>query len=72
MQQWNLEGLKIQATYLDTFDVRGTVESSRVKYGGTVCHTVVLDKHIMIYNRTADRVIIEHQDVLRVCDNFGD
>jgi len=60
---WNLEGLKIEATYLETFPVVGRVESSRVAYGGSVKHTVVLDHPIKVYGSVRDRVIIDHAQV---------
>lgn len=34
--QWNLEGKRINGMYLDLFPYTGTVESSRVKYGGAI------------------------------------
>jgi hypothetical protein len=66
---WNLEGLKIEATYLETFPVVGVVELSRVAYGGRVHHTVVLDHPINVYGSMRDRVIIEHSQVEKVKSN---
>ncbi len=63
---WNLEGLNVSATYLDTFSVTGKVTLSRVKYGGTVTHHVSLDKPINVYGAIREVVIIEHQDVHQV------
>lgn len=66
--QWNLEGMKVAAMYLGEFKVEGTVELSRVYYGGTIKHTLVLSKEINVYGRVRDRVIVEHKYVLKVSD----
>lgn len=66
MQQWNLEGLKIEATYLETFPVSGRVELSRVAYGGRVNHHIVLDLPITVYGAVRERVIVEHAQIERV------
>ena len=63
---WNLEGLKVTGMYMGEFPVTGLVELSRVKYGGGVQHTVVLDKPITVYSRIRDRVLLDQQDVVRV------
>lgn len=65
---WNLEGLMVRATYLGDVPVVGRVESSRVKYGGGVQHTVVLDEPITMRWRTepADRLLIDHETVEQV------
>ena len=63
---WNLEGLKVTGMYMGEFPVTGLVELSRVKYGGGIQHTVVLDKPITVYSRIRDRVLLDHQDVVRV------
>ena len=63
---WNLEGLKVTGMYMGEFPVTGLVELSRVKYGGGIQHTVVLDKPITVYSRIRDRVLLDQQDVVRV------
>ena len=63
---WNLEGMRIEGIYLGEFEVYGKVELSRVKYGGGVVHTVVLDDPIEVYGRTADRVLVDHENIMRV------
>mgnify|MGYP006296909279 CR=1 FL=1 len=65
---WNLEGMIIEAMYMGEFPVRGRVEQSRVRYGGGVCHTVVLDEAITVYGALRDRVIVEHEYISRVKD----
>ena len=45
---WIREGQRVRAAYLTDTIVVGTVLESRVKYGGTVQHTLVLDQPIML------------------------
>lgn len=68
---WNLEGLCIEAKYLDEFLVSGKVESSRVAYGGKVKHTVVLNEPLAMRWRSepAERLIVDHEMVMRVYSN---
>ncbi len=68
---WNLEGMHIEGLYMrdERFPFKGLVESSRVKYGGGVQHTVILYSPISVYNATRDRVLLDHEDVTRVRDN---
>ena len=63
---WNLEGLHVTGMYMGEYQVSGLVELSRVKYGGGIQHTVVLDKPITVYSRIRDRVLLDQQDVVRV------
>jgi hypothetical protein len=55
---WDLEGKRISGLYMGLFPYSGVVESSRVKYGGAVQHTVVVDKPIYVYNTLRDRVLV--------------
>ena len=68
MRIWDLEGLRIEAKYMGDHPVSGRVESSRVRYGGEVIHTVVLDEPIKFRWRSepAERLLIEHKFVERV------
>ena len=63
---WNLEGLTVKGMYMGDFPVTGRVELSRVKYGGGVSHHVVLDTPIEIFSKIRDRVILDHENVVRV------
>jgi len=67
---WQLEGLFVEANYLDLFPVVGKVELSRVAYGGMVNHTLVLQTPIEVYGSVRDRVIIEHTQIQRVMSNL--
>lgn len=65
MSNWIKDGQKIVARYM-LHTVQGTVESSRVKYGGRVQYTVVLDQPIQLSWRTEPtyRVLIDHDNCL--------
>jgi hypothetical protein len=67
---WNLEGMTVTGTYLDDFLVTGKVESSRVAYGGSVKHTVVLDEPLAMRWRKepATRLILDHEKIIQVRD----
>lgn len=67
---WNFEGLKVEGVYFDV-PVVGRVESSRVKYGGGVQHTVVLDDPIQLRwrNEPTTRVLLDMENVTRVMSN---
>jgi hypothetical protein len=62
---WNKEGKTITAMYQGQ-QVTGTVELSRVKYGGKVEHTLLLDKPIQLRWRTepTDRLLIDEDKVV--------
>ena len=66
---WDLTGMTVWARYLDEYDVYGRVESSRVKYGRVIQHTVVLAEPTVIYGQLRERVLIEHKYVTRVKDS---
>ena len=68
---WNLEGMNVAGLYMGSFPVAGRVESSRVKYGGGVEHTVVLSEPLSMPWRSepATRVLLEHKFVTTVSDN---
>jgi hypothetical protein len=65
---WDLTGMTVWARYMDEIDVCGRVESSRVKYGGEVQHTVVLNDSITVYGQQRDRLLIEDKYITRVKD----
>ena len=66
---WNLEGMIVDGMYMGAYPCRGKVLVSRVKYGGEVCHHVVLETPITIYGSVRDRVILDHKQVVRVQDD---
>jgi hypothetical protein len=63
MSNWNLEGLSVTGRYMGEYPVSGRVVLSRVKYGGGIQHTVVLNEPIQIYNAVRDRVLLDHENV---------
>jgi hypothetical protein len=63
---WNLEGLRVEATYLEHFPIVGKVTLSRVAYGGRVMHHVTLDQPITVYGAIRGDVVIDHAQVERV------
>ena len=62
---WNKEGHQITATY-NGLTVQGTVESSRVKYGGKVQHLLILQEPLYLIwrNEVADRLLIDEDEVV--------
>lgn len=65
---WNLESKRVIGNYLgeDSRPVIGLVTESRVAYGGTVKHTVQLDKPINVFGSVRERVILDHCHILTV------
>ncbi len=68
---WNYEGERVKGIYLDDVPVSGLVKKSRVKYGGTVSHHVVLDEGFSIMDGRINRqkgevVILDHNQVIRL------
>jgi hypothetical protein len=66
MSNWNLEGLHVTGNYMGDHPVSGRVVLSRVKYGGTVQHTVILDRPLHLYERVRDRVLLDHENITKV------
>lgn len=66
---WNLEGLHVTGMYMGDFPCSGRVERSRVKYGGGVQHTVVLDQPLQVYSAVRNRVLLDHENVVRIQQN---
>jgi hypothetical protein len=63
---WVLEGMRVRGTYLDEFEVTGTVTLSRVCYGGAVNHHVRLDISLQVYSAIRETVILDHKNVEQV------
>jgi hypothetical protein len=60
---WNREGQRVAGMYLKAYAVSGLVTESRVKYGGTVQHTVELDEPINVFGRVADVLLMDETDL---------
>ena len=65
MSTWVKDGATIVANYLGE-TVRGTVESSRVKYGGKVQYTVNLEKPVQFRWRSepSTTVLIDNDEIV--------
>ena len=61
---WNKEGQRVVGTYLDHWTVSGLVTESRVRYGGTVQHTVQLDQPVTVFGRRAKVLLLNDTDLL--------
>lgn len=57
MSTWIKDGKTVVANYLGE-TVRGTVESSRVKYGGTVQYTVNLNQPVQFPWRSEPSTVV--------------
>ena len=62
---WNLEGLTVRGTYFG-LPVEGVVTESRVKYGGTVQHTVDLFFPITMFGDERTSVLLDANEVVHV------
>jgi predicted glycosyltransferase len=56
---WNLEGKRINGLYMGLFPYSGEVVESRVKYGGSVQHTVQVDEPFKVYGAMRERIVVE-------------
>ena len=66
--QWNLEGKRINGLYMGLFPYSGLVEESRVKYGGQVQHTVLVDEPFKVYGAVRERILVSGTEVNRILD----
>jgi len=68
---WNLEGRKVAGHYMgmQEFMFTGTVSNSRVRYGGSVSHTVELDTPIYVHGDKRERLICGNLELTKVLDN---
>ena len=60
---WNREGQTVAGVYLGAYTVRGVVTESRVRYGGTVQHTVKLAVPVEVFGRTTDILLLDEGDL---------
>lgn len=61
---WDRTDQRVTGKYLEEFDVAGVVQSSRVKYGGRVQHTVLLDSPVMVFGQVRDTVLLDEEDLV--------
>jgi hypothetical protein len=62
---WILDGKQVMGKYLDEYFFTGVVEESRVKYGGKVSNTIVLDEPIEVFGELKTKVLMD-SDQLKV------
>ena len=62
---WNKEGQHVAGMYLNAYAVSGTVTESRVRYGGTVQHTVKLDRPVEVFGRSAEVLLLDDTDLFK-------
>lgn len=60
---WDLEGQRVEGIYMGKFPYTGTVENSRVKYGGDVVHTIVLDETINVFGAVRERILVTETEI---------
>ena len=60
---WNKEGQQVAGMYLGAYAVSGVVTESRVRYGGTVQHTVKLDQPMEVFGRSAKVLLLDDTDL---------
>jgi hypothetical protein len=62
---WILDGKRVMGKYLNEYFFTGVVQESRVKYGGTVSNTIVLDEPIEVFGELRTKVLMD-SDQLKV------
>ncbi len=62
---WNKEGQRVAGVYLGAYTVSGLVTESRVRYGGSVQHTVKLDEPVEVFGRSADVLLLDDTDLFQ-------
>jgi hypothetical protein len=66
--KWDLTGERINGLYMGLFPYSGLVEESRVKYGGEVQHTVLVDEPFKVYGAVRERILVSNKEVNRILD----
>ena len=61
---WILEGQKVAGKYLGTHSFSGVGVESRVKDGGTVSNTLVLDTPIVVFGDIRERVLMDTEELV--------
>jgi hypothetical protein len=62
---WNKEGQRVAGVYLGAYTVSGLVTESRVRYGGSVQHTVKLDEPVVVFGRSAEVLLLDDGDLFQ-------
>ena len=61
---WILEGKKVAGEYLSIHSFTGVVVESRVKYGGKVSNTIVLDTPIVVFGEVRERIPMDTEELI--------
>lgn len=72
MRNWDsLIGERINGLYMGLFPYTGMVIDSRVKYGGKIQHTVLVDEPFMVYGDLRERILVENGtgEINRILDD---
>ena len=72
MRNWDsLVGERINGLYLGLFPFTGMIVASRVKYGGKIQHTVIVDEPFMAYGELRERITVENGsgEINRILDD---
>ena len=64
MNTWHKEGLVVSGKYLNQFPFSGVVTLSRVKYGGSVQHTIKLHTPIEVYGSMREIILVDELEVV--------
>lgn len=65
---WDLTDKRINGLYMGLYPYSGKVINSRVKYGGEVQHTVVLDEPFKVYGAVRVSLLVGPKEVNRILD----
>ena len=60
---WILDGKQVVGKYLNEYFFTGIVQESRVKYGGKVSNTIVLDEPIMVFGELRTIVLMDSDEI---------
>ena len=61
---WNREGDLICGSYMSIFPYAGRVTKSRVKYGGSVQHTVTLSSPIQVFGEVRETIFVDEEELV--------
>jgi hypothetical protein len=66
---WNLEGNRVNGLYMGLFPYSGLVLNSRVKFGGEVQHTILVDEPFKVYGEVREMILVSIAEINRILEN---
>lgn len=67
---WNyLEGQRVNGLYMGLFPYSGLVLNSRVKFGGEVQHTILVDEPFKVYGEVREMILVGKGEINRILEN---